>query len=344
MKLSFGTRLKRLGAINGTNGYGYATKCMLQSLDTLGYHIEANDASADAELWFDQPEHWKHSDGPYKIGYHPWESTHLKPGWAEIMNACDEIWTPSPLIAQWYRQYAGIRVPVYVYEHGIEHSWEPKPRQVEDKIRFLMVGAEATRKGGWDTMRLFRKAFPNRDDVELTIKTQGSGHLKMDNLGRVKFINAKYSLEQLQQLYYEHHIYVYPSWGEGFGLTPFQAIATGMPTITCPAWAPYRRFLDNDLSVSSSLAKSSWPKIHPGYMLRPSFDDVVDRLRYAAENFDAVHAKAQKVAPQVHVEYDWDDLTRQTFVDLEKRLFDRDFEAAEPVEVVSKRPIKVLLK
>src|SRR5690606_37888916 len=120
MRISHGTRIK---SINATNGYGYATTNMIASLERLGYAVNQNDHTADVEIWSDQPHHWNFSPGPYKIGYHPWESTELLPGWAEIMNECDEIWTPSPVIADWYVRYAGIKVPVYVYEHGVDDIW-----------------------------------------------------------------------------------------------------------------------------------------------------------------------------------------------------------------------------
>lgn len=324
MRISLGTKIKAAnGRPAGTNGYGYATLGMLDSLERLGYQVSPNDASADVEIWFDQPHHWDFSPNAYKIGYHPWESTELLPGWAEIMNECDEIWTPSPLIADWYVTRAGVRVPVYVYEHGIEHIWTPQQRGDKDKIRFLHVGAEATRKGGWDTVRLFREAFRNRDDVELTIKLINSNWAGVERVGKVNYINRKFSFPELQNLFYDNDVYVYPSFGEGFGLTPLQAIASGMPTITCPAWAPYKDFLDPDLHVSSKLAKSAWPKIHPGYMLRPSFDDVIDRMRYAADNFDKVSDFAMETAPKVHEAYDWDSITSKVFWDLEKRLESR---------------------
>lgn len=318
LKISHGTKTKNIA---GTNGYGYATQGMLASLDRLGYQVSQNDASADVEIWFDQPQHWKFSPGTYKIGYHPWESTKLKDGWVEIMNKCDEIWTPSPLIAQWYKT-DGVTVPIYVYEHGIDHIWNPEYRRErgDDKLRFLHVGAEATRKGGWDTLRLFRQAFGNNKDVELTLKIVNSSWNNIDRIGKTNIINRVMSFPELQSLFYAHDVYVYPSYGEGFGLTPLQAIATGMPTITTPAWAPYARFLDPNLNVGSQLKKSTWQKIHPGYMLRPNFDEVIDRMRYAYDNYDDARAFAASKVDQIHSEYDWDTITKKVFGDLEKRL------------------------
>jgi len=319
MKISFGTRIKS-DNIHHHNGYGYATKCMLESLERLGYHVSDNDSTADVEIWFDQPHHWKFSRGTYKIGYHPWESTKLQPGWAQIMNRCDEIWTPSPLIAQWYKEYNGVHVPVYVYEHGIEHDWEPQDRPVEDKIKFLHVGAEAARKGGWTTYRLFNRAFAGRDDVELTLKMVDQDWIGFPKLGKTNFVNEKMPFPQLKQMFYDHHVYVYPSWGEGFGLTPLQAMASGMPTITVPGWAPYSEFIDPNLAIGSELKPTKWKKIHPGKMLRPNYDDIIDRMRYAADNYEDVLEAAQKQAPAIHSEYDWDTLTRKQFEALEKRL------------------------
>lgn len=320
MKISFNTRIKKPETLQGLNGYGYATRCMLESLARLGYEVNFNDPTADVGLVFDQPQHAKFYSSQYKIIFHPWESTQLLPGWVDIMNSCDEVWTPSPVVAKWYRS-DGVERPVFVYEHGIEHSWAVKNRiSSTGPIKFLHVGAEATRKGGWDTVRLFRDAFLGSHDVELTIKMVNSSWNGFPRVGNVRYINETYSLWNLQQLFRNNHVYIYPSWGEGFGLTPLQAIATGMPTITVPDWAPYRDFLDPDLELGAKLAKSSWQDIHPGYMFRPSFDDIVDRLRYAFYNYEKVHEYAQHTAKLVHERYDWDTITKRVFTDLENRL------------------------
>jgi glycosyltransferase involved in cell wall biosynthesis len=320
MKLSLGTRGKKLSSIRAHNGYGYATDNMIASLQRLDYQIEANDPTADVEIWFDQPQHWNHPDGVYKIGYLPWESTELLPGWADIMNTMDEIWTPSPLIAGWFTEYAGINVPVYVYEHGVDHIWTPVRREPESTFKFLHVGTEATRKGGWDTVKAFRQAFPHRKDVSLTCKMVSSRWNGIPKLGRVSYINKIYTFDELRHMFFTHDVYVYPSYGEGFGLTPLQAIATGMPTITVPAWAPYRDYLDPALSVSSKMVASPWHEIHPGKILRPSFDDVIDRMRYVVDNYDTARDRACETAIDVHKAYDWDTITKGVFEALEKRL------------------------
>jgi len=320
MKISFATSLPS-DRITGTNGYGYATVCMLDSLTKLGHEVKDNDPTADVQIAFNQPVTWKFHEGPYKIGYHPWESTQLLPGWADIMNQCDEIWTPSPLVAQWYTDYAGIQVPVHVYEHGIEHEWAPVKREPEHTIKFLHVGAEASRKGGWEAVRMFRRAFPGRKDVSLTLKMINSSWNGIPELGRVKYINETWkSIGRMRDLFYHHDVYVYPSQGEGFGLTPLQAIATGMPTITVPDWAPYNAFLDPKLSLKAELKRTQYPEIHPGMMYRVDTSDLIDRMRYAADHYDEVRDFACSNAREVHARYDWCTITEKVFNDLETRL------------------------
>jgi glycosyltransferase involved in cell wall biosynthesis len=50
-------------------------------------------------------------------------------------------------------------------------------------------------------------------------------------------------IEELVNLYHRHHVLIYPTWGEGFGFIPAQALASGMPVITTYPWAEYKEFI-----------------------------------------------------------------------------------------------------
>lgn len=315
MRISHGSRHEKW---NNQNGYGYATDNVLSSLRSLGYKVSQNDETADVQMWFDQPHHWKwNNSSQYRIGYHPWESTKLYPGWKSAMNKCDEIWTPSALTAKWYKE-AGIRRPIYVYPHGVDHNvWVPTERVVEDKMRFFHVGGEALRKGLDTVIPAFRAAFPNNEDVELVLKQNQEGW-NIPSYGKIKILTNLMPLEELVALYHNCHVFVYPSWGEGFGLNPLQAIATGMPTICTTAWAPYKELIQ--LPVSSALVDSPWPKVHPGKMFQPDFDDVVDHMRYAYSNYDFLSEDAMNLANYAHAKYDWKNFTKEAFGNLEYRL------------------------
>jgi glycosyltransferase involved in cell wall biosynthesis len=315
MKISHGARLAQYTT---RNGYGYVTDRMLANLRKLGYQVYPNNPRADVNLWYDQPHHIEWQDNQYRVAYHPWESTELMEGWVDILNTADEVWTPSPIIADWYAD-AGVKPPIYVYEHGVDKIWSRQPRPVDGKIHFLHVGGEAKRKGGDIVLDAFRAAFPNRNDVALTMKMISKGMLALPT-GRVTFVTESLAIRRLVRLYHSHHVFVYPSWGEGFGLNPLQAMRTGMPTIFTGAWAPYADLAPEEWKISSELVDSPWPTVHPGKMFKPDFDDLVEKMRDVADNYESHRSLAASVSGLVEQRYDWMNLTREAFNCLDNRV------------------------
>ena len=320
MKISFNTVP---GNLNTNVGYGYAGYNMVVALQRLGHEVPFQDPDAPVQIHFSQPTWYDFEEGQYKIGYTPWESNELPDGWLRAFNACDEVWTTSPLIAKWYRE-AGVTVPIYVYEHGIDHKWANRRRRREGVLRFLHHGEPAPRKGGQMAVNAFREVFGNRDDVHLTIKSYGEATVRAKDkegsiIGPVTMFNNVSLIEQnLQEealvgLYHNHHVLIYPGWGEGYGLIPQQALATGMPTICTEAWAPYSEFLLPGLALGSTMVDSPWEFMHPGKMFEPSYEDLLDALRLVDEDYNRLAGKAYRNGFLVHQKYDWDNLTRKAF-------------------------------
>ncbi|ASR76474.1 glycosyltransferase [Streptomyces phage Tribute] len=312
------------GNLNTTIGYGVAGFNMVRSLQKLGHRVPFADKSCPIEIFFSQPDYWEWSNQfNYHIGYTPWESTQLPPGWLEHMNLADEVWTTSEIIRRWYTA-AGVK-NVRVYPHGIDPIWTPKNRNIYEKMRFLHMGEPAPRKGGQMAVDAFRAAFGDNPDVELTVKAHRLNNARRIENGRILGPITDYSNVKLvtQELPEDHlvgfvkqfHCMVYPSWGEGFGLIPFQALATGMPTICTGKWAHYKDYL-GPLSLDSKLVDSPWPGVHPGKMLEPSFDDLVDKYRFAYEHFDSLSSYFYLQAPKLHAEYNWEKLTEEAFAHL----------------------------
>lgn len=306
--------------LSDMNGFGYGTYMMMQALDKLGYEVTHNDKTADVEMWFESPRNnpWYGKD-TFKISYFPWESSKLHKGWAEELNRSDEVWTPSHKIVPWLKQ-AGIEKPLHVYEHGVDtDTWKPVERKVEGPFRFLHCGGEAVRKGAPEAMKARRMAFGNSNDVEIHLKII-SNTWNIPWFPHVHVHNQKYNIEQLVDIYSSCHAYVYPSYGEGFGLTPLQAMATGMPTITTAAWAPYEDYLDPSLKLGSKVVSSPHPQIHPGLVFKPNFDELVWSMRSAVNNYDKHVDFANKQIDKIKAHYDWTRLTKEAFESLESRL------------------------
>jgi hypothetical protein len=61
------------------------------------------------------------------------------------------------------------------------------------------------------------------------------------------------------------------------------------------------------------LEPSPWPEVHPGKMLKPDFDELVDLYRYTYDNFADLSMMFYAQAPQLHAEYNWEKLTQEAF-------------------------------
>ncbi len=327
MEISFYTHA---GNLQTKNGYGVAAWGVVTTLQKLGHTVPFNKQDSEIQLNFCQPSYFADMlldrKAQHKIGYTAWESTQVPEDWPEIFAECDEVWATSEWVKRWYLEQ-GINC-TKVYPHGIDPIWTPKKREIEGPMKFLHHGEPAPRKGGQIAYDAFIAAFgKNNMEVQLVIK--GSGHSTIRrrkngtlvNLPRnVTLMNKVLEDERLVQAYHAAHVMVYPSYGEGFGFIPLQAMATGMPTICTGEWADYENYLGN-LSLDSSYKPSHWKSMHPGDMCEPDFDDLVAKYRYAFENYDTLAAQFHKQSFGIHKEYDWAKLTEKTFENLVPKTF-----------------------
>lgn len=323
MDISFYTVQNNL---NTTVGYGVAGFKMVTSLQELGHRVPFDDPTAPVQISLCSPPHYKFHEGQYKIGYTPWESTELPDGWLEAMNACDEVWATSQWTADVYKK-AGVKVPVKVYLHGLDPMWKPVNRTPGDVVKFLHMGEPALRKGGQMTVDAFRAAFGDREDVHLTIKAYYQHYLRTWDNGKIVSPEEKYSNvtvttelmhpSELVSLISSHDVLVYPSYGEGFGFIPLQALGTGMPVICTDEWAPYADFL-GPLTIGGRWDRSIW-SLHPGNVFYPDYDMLVSQMRHAAKNLATLNEYYSGQAAQVHEEFDWLLLTKNAFDHIVKR-------------------------
>lgn len=319
MRISFHTIKENLDT---TRGYGSAGFNMVRSLQELGHEVPFDDPTAPVQISWNPPHWYKFHEGQYRIGYSPWESTVLPDGWLKKMNDCDEIWATSEWVANVY-EMAGVKRPIHVYEHGLDKKWKPKRRQAGEVIKLLHMGEPALRKGGQMTVEAFREVFGDRTDVHLTIKAYNQHFLRVWQDGKittpekayenVSVITEPMHPHELLDLYYEHDAMVYPSYGEGFGFIPLQALGTGMPVISTHAWAPYAKYL-KEYSIGARRDRSIWA-LHPGDVLYPKYDDLKITMRLLCEREELEYAQytAFKRASDIHEEYDWVKKTESAF-------------------------------
>lgn len=304
-----------------THGYGVAGFGFVRALQDLGHEVPFQDPTAPVEIAWCQPELWQWSNpDAYHIGYVPWESTKLPEKWIEPMRQADEIWTTSDWCKTVFEKHGFENVRVY--QHGVDQfQWGRKRRRPQERpagtqqLRFLHMGEPAPRKGGQMVFDTFLDTFGEDPNVSLTIKAHGYNTVRGKNLPNVKVITSELDTFQLVDLVQRHDVLLYPSYGEGFGLIPLQAMVTGMPVVCTGAWAPYKHHLIPELVLPSRAIKSPWPEMHPGLVYEPSADALAAAMLLLADPADYANASARAYfnSFQVEMEYDWHKVTRDAF-------------------------------
>lgn len=316
------------GDLNLNGGYGIASYNIITSLQKIGHTVPFNSSKAPVQLFFSFPSFYADFIRPnqHKIHLLVWESTKFPEEWYEILDEVDEIWVAS----DWCKQIVednGFKVS-NVYPHGIDSMWRPKKRYTEGKIRFLHDGEPAVRKGGQLAYDAFKTAFGESNDVELILKAKRSSSVRSFDRygsivgvpsGNVRVMTGTLNIDQVVSLYHQSHVLVSPSFGEGFGFPALQGLATGMPTIATGEWAHYKNYL-GDLAISSKYVDSPWPEVHPGQVVKPDFDDLVDKYRFVYDNYDQLAKQYHSQSFDVHTEYDWVKLTEKSFENISKRI------------------------
>ena len=307
-------------------GYGNAISNIYQSLKRLKHSVSINDATAPLQLNWMQPHLFRPNRFQYQILYFPWESTEFRTGWRDICNrdTVDEVWTTTEWTKSIFEKEGVQKAePINVFGHGISSDWTPKLRKRNGPVKYLIVDAEANRKGYQEAFDAFRAVHGNDPRrATLTIKTRqrcmarwfdGDGRVRSP--GEIPNVNiniSRLSNEEMVKLFQDHDVLIYPSKGEGWGFIPQQMLATGGITITTAEWAPYKHYL-GDLALKSSYGHTSYEGEHPGDICYPDQKHLEELVRLSYDDYENQTEKFFAQSFDVHEEYSWDSLTKKAF-------------------------------
>lgn len=163
------------------------------------------------------------------------ESTKIPKSWVSPINFYDILLVPSTFCHNVFKD-CGVTVPIHVTGLGISPERWPinkKRTQADRPFRFLLFANSHwgnVRKNYMAALNMFKKCFSGNPDVELWLKLTVNDYPK-DVPPNVRIIAAQYSHKQLVHLLHSCDCLLFPSNGEGFGLPPREAIATGMTSI-----------------------------------------------------------------------------------------------------------------
>ena len=296
-------------------GYGYTAVSMIEALQRKGVKVWFDSADPKCHISFIQPQMYRGSREQYRIGYTPWESTEVPQYWIEKMREMDEVWTTSQFCKEVYDKYE-VNDVVRCIPHGIDQEmWKIEDRYVGDHFNFLHVGGSTERKGGQKVVDAFLELYEGDPFYQLIMKSNGPSEARWSKGGKymgnisshpqVKVIESKLTTDQLVALYNKAHCMVYPSSGEGWGMIPWQAISTGMPTI-CTNATGMTEFAELSLPLNWEWTEGNG--IHLGLWAEPDLNHLRELMTHVVENFNEVKVKTMNSAKVVHATQTWDDI------------------------------------
>ena len=212
------------------NAFGYSTHnaTLRKYFEQIG---EITPSARDALLILAPEFYEKRTKGYRNWLFTMFEGNDIPHKYYENMQQADCLIAPSSWVAALFREY--FDKPIFTVPHGVEKHFTYKKRMLpaNKPFRFLWVGAPNPRKGYEEISHIWQKVFARNPKVELYIKTTGL-RVPYEKRGNVILDGRKLSKGKLVQLYHSSHCFVFPTRGEGFGLTLAEAMRTGLPCIS----------------------------------------------------------------------------------------------------------------
>lgn len=120
----------------------------------------------------------------------------------------------------------------------------------------------------------------------------------------------KLPMADLQKLYHDSHAFLFPTLGEGWGLTLTEAMATGLPCIAPPITGCADYFDDN---VGFTIKSAIKPiPVDPKYGIKevraylPCTQHLLDRMIEVANNYDRALVKGKAASERIRTKFTWE--------------------------------------
>lgn len=315
-------------------GYGRAAYNIIEGFKTLGINYAIDDPTKDIEIFWGHPPYEFQRSHHYKIGYTAWESTGFKKDWLDTMKDADEIWTPASWLSEHFAK--SLDKQTFTFPHGIEEFWTPKRHYKphgERPFTFYHIGEPQYRKNGQLVVEAFGELFGNNPEYRLVMKATRINTTRIYThsgsiIGtpesvykNIISIDGVISDEQMLEIHNSVDALVYPSIGEGFGLHPLEAMASGLPAISTSNWAEYEKYIT--VPIKGTLSPSPWQDLHPGDVFNVTKEQVKLAMIDMVENYDKYAGQTYKNAFHIHEEYSWPNQISKAVKRLEDIQFSR---------------------
>lgn len=244
------------GAWGIVRGYAHIFEKFSSGLAELGASVTHDEnADVDVDLYICPPGAYRRRRNA-SVLYTMWEDKNLGAPVIHEDNAlvlkhleglrrADHIVVPSSWCVEIFKPHFNGKIDVVPLAVDQEYSY--KKRNPKLPFRWLYVGASNYRKG-IDVIEDVWKHLLNNPNMELYIKTTGGEAVeqgKFQTDSNVIVDTRRLSLNDLVEVYHSADAFLFPTAGEGFGLTLAEAMSTGLPCI-CTEYGGHLDFTDSD--------------------------------------------------------------------------------------------------
>lgn len=218
------------------DGYGMSRDILKAELFQKGVMLQEEFKAQKVGLLYSYPNGITQMRSDVRLIMTMFESDKIPDDWPDYLNMAEEVIVPSKWCADVFAK-AGVNatvVPLGYNDRVFRFIDRPVPVEVEQPFTFIHYGSFNIRKGFPEVFQAFTEEFQTNEPVRLILKTTDRRPLipiMRDQYPNIEVVCGELTEKDLGDLLGRANCMVYPSRGEGFGITPLEAMATGMPAI-----------------------------------------------------------------------------------------------------------------